>query len=70
MGEREAGGACRPPHVCCTVGAVVGLSSAPLMFLLPIEYVRIVGRAAGGVVVVGTIWLVLDWLLERGERRR
>jgi hypothetical protein len=26
--------------VCCTVGAVVGLSSVPLVLLLPAEYTR------------------------------
>ena len=56
--------------VCCTVGAVVGLSAVPLLLLLPSEYARAVGQAAGVVAVVGTIWLVLDWLLEHWERRR
>ena len=55
--------------VCCAVGAIVGLSAAPLLLLLPVEYARAAGEVAGAWVVVGTVWLVLDWLLERWARR-
>ena len=64
--------------VCCTVGAVVGLSAVPLVLLLPVEYTRPLLRPAWAFVALGVAIIIGSWLWDHrgrllrreGSRRR
>ena len=54
--------------VCCTVGAIVGLSAVPLVLLLPAAYTRPLIRPAWTFVVVGLLVIVGSWLWDHRGR--
>ena len=51
--------------VCCTAGAIVGLSAVPLVLLLPPEYTRPVLRPAWAFVALSVALIVGSWLWDR-----
>ena len=50
--------------VCCTVGAILGLSAVPLVLLLPVEVTRPLLRPAWAFVALGLAVIVGSWLWE------
>ncbi len=54
--------------VCCTVGAVVGLSAVPLALLLPAEYTRPLIRPMLAFVALGVALIVGSWLWDHRGR--
>ena len=54
--------------VCCTVGAILGLSAVPLVLLLPAEYTRPLIRPAWAFVALGVALIVGSWLWDHQGR--
>jgi hypothetical protein len=54
--------------VCCTVGAIVGLSAVPLVLLLPAEYTRPLLRPMLAFVALGLALIVGSWLWDHRGR--
>ncbi len=59
---------CLTRAVCCTVGAVLGLSAVPLVLLLPAEYTRPLLRPAWAFVALGLELIVGSWLWDHRAR--
>ena len=54
--------------VCCTVGAIAGLSAVPLVLLLPADYTRPLIRPMLAFVVLGVAVIVGSWLWDQRGR--
>ena len=57
-----------PWAVCCSVGAILGLSAVPLALLLPAESTRPLICPAWAFVALGPVVIVGSWLWDQRGR--